>query len=67
MTKQYQTEGVIDAPKPVVKTERISDQKIVAMADQIAELQQQTSRNRTEIARLKNRISELERNISPRG
>jgi polyhydroxyalkanoate synthesis regulator phasin len=71
MTKQYQTpEGAVGevTAKPVpVKTERVSDQKIMKMANDLADLQQELVRTRSDIAKLKNRISDLERNISPRG
>ena len=68
MTKQYQTEGTV-AVEAVVKpkTERVSDQKILKMAQDLADLQRELVRTRSDIAKLKNRISELERSVSPRG
>jgi polyhydroxyalkanoate synthesis regulator phasin len=71
MTKQYQTQegavGEVTAKPALVKTERVSDQKIIKMANDLADLQQELVRTRSDIAKLKNRISDLERNISPRG
>lgn len=68
MTNQYQNEGTIPVTAMVKpKDERISDQKIHHMERVITDLQQDLSRCRTDIARLKNRISELERSVAPRG
>lgn len=68
MTEQYKTSGelpVATIVKPI--TERISDQKIHRMDETITLLQQELNRYRSDIAKLKNRVSELERSISPRG
>jgi polyhydroxyalkanoate synthesis regulator phasin len=71
MTNQYQTPegeaGEVTAKPAPSKIERISDQKIMRMATDLADLQRDLLRTRSDMAKLKNRVSDLERNISPRG